>query len=267
VRGNALKKTNDLNFDSSVSFGERLFAFYAGLRFEGELPPMVGVMNPYTNPATSRETLRCVREFTNKYYQGNVPRLGCFGINPGRFGGGLTGLSFTDPVILREVCGIANTLSSKHELSAEFVWRVIEAYGGAEAFFASNMLTAVSPLGFVKMKQSENSSQSRGESRSQSRGESQEVNYNFYDDSATMSAVKPFIVSTLRQQIALGLRTDVAICLGTGKLKAALDALNGEYRFFDRIVALEHPRFIMQYRRSEILAYVEKYLRTLRDCG
>jgi hypothetical protein len=232
---------------TAAIFGGRVAQWYRDMEMEEAvergLPDFVGVLRPYSNPAT----MRCVEQFCTKYYADNTVRVGCFGINPGRFGGGLTGLAFTDPVVLREVCGIENTLGSKREVSAEFVWRVVEAFGGAEAFFAGVFLTALCPLGLVKHP-----------------GE-RETNYNFYDDKATTQALKPFIERTLREQIALGLRQDVAVCFGTGKLQASFDVLNREHRLFERIVALEHPRFIMQYRRSEIESYVQKYVATLKE--
>ena len=194
-------------------------------------------MNPYYSP----ETQRCAKAFCTKYYQSNTKRVSLWGINPGRFGAGLTGLSFTDPVVLREICDIENSLGTKHELSAEYIWDIIAEYGGAERFFNNFFLTALCPLGFVRRK------------------EKGEVNFNFYDDPALFRAVKPFIVQTMQKQIGLGLRQDVAICLGTGKLYDAFEALNKEYQFFGKILPLEHPRFIMQYRRKYLADYQQKY--------
>ena len=58
------------------------------------------------------------------------------GINPGRFGGGLTGISFTDPVALKKYCGIDNQLRNKEELSSKFVYEVINHFGGVNKFFS-----------------------------------------------------------------------------------------------------------------------------------
>ncbi len=227
-----------------TTFGDRLYTFYTALRLEAPLPNGIAAMNPYVRT----ETQACVRAFCDKYFSDNKNnRVSVWGINPGRFGGGLTGLSFTDPVILREVCGIQNTLGTKRELSAEYVWSVIADYGGAERFFGDFFLTALCPLGFVQQK------------------EASEINYNFYDDKALFQAVKPFMVETMRGQIAMGLRQDVAICFGTGKLHSAFEAINKEYGFFERILPLEHPRFIMQYRRKELEAYRRKYLDVLKE--
>ncbi len=233
-------------------FGTRLSAFYSSLHLEAQLPSGIEVLNPYHNAPT----MACVQEFCEKYYNGtgmhDTKRVSIWGINPGRFGSGLTGISFTDPVILREICGIETELGSHRELSAEYVWQVIEEYGGAETqgaerFFRHFFVTALCPLGFVK------------------RTEKGVANYNFYDNPALFQAVKPFIIQTMYEQCALGVRTDVAICFGTGKLYAAFEKINAEHRFFERILPLEHPRFVMQYRRKQLPDYIRKYVETLRS--
>ena len=232
-----------------MSFGNRLNEFYSSLSGGGEnfppilLPPEVETLNPYNNP----ETMRCVETFCARYYAGEAPRLSVWGINPGRFGGGLTGLSFTDPVILREECAIPNALGARRELSAEFVWSVIRLYGGAQKFFSEIFLTAMCPLGFAR--------------RTAKGGV---VNYNFYDDANLTRASRPFILATMARQQALGLRRGAAICLGSGKLYRAFEEANNELGLFERVLPLEHPRFIMQYRRSELEAYRQKYCETLR---
>ena len=242
------------------TFGHRLHAFYSSLDLTTPLPQGIGVMNPYKNHAT----MRCVEQFCSMFYNDNVERISVWGINPGRFGGGVTGLSFTDPVILREVCGIETNVGTQRELSAEYVWQVIEAFGtmqgqneglgeiskkqGAERFFGHFFLTALCPLGFVQ-------ETPKGI-----------VNYNFYDDKALTAAVLPFMTATMRHQCEeLGLRRDVAICFGTGKLYAAFEALNAKHHFFERILPLEHPRFIMQYRRKQLQDYIRKYCETLQS--
>ena len=111
------------------------------------------------------------------------------GINPGRLGGGLTGISFTDPVALRTFCGIENEFGLKRELSSEFIYHVIEAYGGPEKFYHDFFISAICPLGFMKGT----------------------VNCNYYDDKKLQEAVTPFIRKTFQQQIAIGARKNVLI--------------------------------------------------------
>ena len=160
-----------------------------------------------------------------------------FGINPGRFGAGVTGVTFTDPVALADECGIANELPRKRELSSIFVYDFIKRFGGPESFYQRFFLTAASPLGFTR----------------------QGLNYNYYDDPALAKSVTPFIASTMRRQIALGGRTDRAIVFGAGENFRFLKRLNEEHGFFRTVDALDHPRFIMQYKRKRLNEYFERY--------
>lgn len=187
--------------------------------------------------------MSAVSEFARRFYNDSNPRIGVFGINPGRFGGGMTGLSFTDPYALRHDCCIEHQLGQQRELSATFVYRTIAAYGGTESFFRNFYLSALSPLGFVR----------------------DGKNLNFYDDPALEHATIPFIVQSLREQLQFPLYREIAIILGSGKLRAITVRLNHEYSFFDQLIFIEHPRYVMQYRRRWIDSYVEQYVRTYRE--
>lgn len=57
---------------------------------------------------------------------------------------------------------------------------------------------------------------------------------------------------------------DVCYCIGSGANYKYLVRLNEEHAFFKKIVPLEHPRYIMQYHRSDKEHYVDKYLDVLR---
>lgn len=127
-----------------MTFADRVFEFYRHLRPAFKLPAGVTAMNPYQNA----RVLKYVEFFLNKFYADRHPRILVFGINPGRFGGGLTGVSFTDPVALENSCGIRNDLPKRRELSSEFIYRVVDLWGGPKCFFRNFFLTAVSPLGF-----------------------------------------------------------------------------------------------------------------------
>jgi hypothetical protein len=190
-------------------------------------------MNPYAHA----RTCTCVSAFLDTYYADNDPRVLVLGINPGRFGAGITGVTFTDPVALADECGIENDLLRKRELSSVFVYDFINSFGGVRRFYRSFFLTAASPLGFTR----------RGN------------NYNYYDDPALKRAVTPFIVKSLEQQIALGGRRDHAIVFGTGENFKFLQRLNAEHGLFDSLSALDHPRFIMQYRLKKLDHYLGKY--------
>jgi hypothetical protein len=164
-----------------------------------------------------------------------------FGINPGRFGAGVTGIAFTDPVALADFCGVPNNLARRRELSSVFIYQMMDAMGGVGAFCSRFFLTALSPLGYTR----------RG------------VNLNYYDEPALERAVTPFIVRSVESQIEFGGRTDRALVLGRGKNLKYVLALNDRHRFFGEVIGLDHPRFIMQYRRKKLAEYIDKYLAVL----
>jgi len=214
------------------TFAKRAFRFYRGL-VSPRVPRGVIVMNPYTDARVRRN----VRQFLDKYFDDDRPRTLVLGINPGRFGAGITGVTFTDPIALADKCGIANDLQRLPELSSAFVYKAIERLGGPRKFYRRFFLTAACPLGFVR----------------------NGVNLNYYDDRALARAVTPFMVESIRRQIAIGGRADRAIVLGIGANLKFLTDLNAEHGFFEELVPLEHPRWIMQYRRRRLDEYLEKY--------
>jgi len=193
-------------------------------------------------PQQTREVMKVVETFFTKFYNDTKPRHLIFGINPGRFGAGTTGINFTAPKQLKEFCGIDHCFKSQTELSAEFIYESIQAFGGVEKFYKNYFITSVSPLGFIKGG----------------------LNINYYDDKDLQQAVTPFIINNIQKQIALGFRTDFCICIGGDKNLKFFSALNNEYKFFNEIVPLPHPRFIMQYRRKQKEKYIQQYLLTFR---
>ncbi len=90
-----------------------------------------------------------------------------------------------------------------------------------------------------------------------------EVNCNYYEKEALRKLLSSFIISCLQNQIGFGLDTSVCYCIGSGENYKFLQKLNQEYKFFDTIIALEHPRYIMQYHSEQKDRYVEKYLKYL----
>ena len=221
----------------TTTFAERLLAFYRDLAPPRLRGTGVKAMYPYGSESVWRSTTL----FFERYFSDNVERVFVFGINPGRFGAGASGVTFTDGVALTQL-GIENDLPRRRELSAEFVQEVIARWGGPEDFYKSFFITAVSPLGFTK----------------------DGLNYNYYDSPALLKAVEPFIIETLWRQVALGARRHAAVVLGTGRNYQYLQRLNEKERFFETLIPVEHPRFIMQYRRKRLDEFVQKYLTVLR---
>ena len=217
----------------NLTFSKKILGFYDKITLPETLASGIEIIHPYTTP----EVREYVKKFYNKFFLDTKDRVFVFGINPGRFGSGVTGVPFTDPVALQEYCGIINVFEKRRELSSQFVYEFIERWGGVCKFYKNFFLTAVSPIGFIR----------------------NGVNYNYYADPAFFSSIKPFIIDTIKTQLNFGVRRDMVIILGTGKNQKIFNDINREYGFFKKIYALEHPRFIMQYRRKHLKKYLRKY--------
>lgn len=215
------------------------FLFHLQLPFT--LPEGVGVLDVHGDEAIRK----ACRAFYKKYYNDKQPRHMLIGINPGRFGGGVTGIPFTDPIRLESECGIKNEFDRKQELSSVFMYDMIAAFGGAEAFYSRFYITAISPLGFVKSGK----------------------NLNYYDDPALKRSIEPFVISCIEQQLSWGMQTDICFCIGEGENARYLQKLNAQHQWFKRIVPLPHPRFIMQYKLKQKEAYIDQYIGLLSEAA
>lgn len=223
-----------------TAFADKIVSFCQELDFKDPLPKGVSVMNPFK---ADPEVLRVVSEFYGRFYNDEKERHLILGINPGRYGAGVTGIPFTDSVRLKDKCGLSIPGIKTHETSSVFVYEMIDRYGGPDKFYSDFYISAVSPLGFtVKGKNGK------------------DLNYNYYDNKKFASAIYGFIIQNLKKQLEFGIIRDVCFCLGTGKNFKFLLKLNEEYQFFGRIVPLEHPRYIMQYKTKSKDMYIEKYL-------
>ncbi len=197
-------------------------------------------MNPFQE---DKNVIPISSSFYKKYYNDNHKRHLILGINPGRFGAGLTGIPFTDPKRLIANCGIEFNGHLAHEPSSVFVYEVINAFGGEEAFYNRFYINSMSPLGFTSLGKN-----------------GKEVNYNYYDSKELTRSVFDFIIANIQKQIGLGIYTDICYCFGTGKNEEFLLEINNQFGFFKKIIALEHPRYVMQYKSKSKEEYIEKYL-------
>lgn len=226
-----------------MTFAEKIISFLKGLEFRGKLPAGIRIMNPFReNPLV----LPIAEQFYQKFYSDNNPRHLLIGINPGRFGAGTTGIPFTDTKRLREKCGLSIEGINTFEPSSAFIYEMIDAFGGPEIFYSGFYISAVSPLGFTKQGKSD-----------------KQVNFNYYDSRDLQEAVMPFIKESLEKQLEFGIARDACFCIGTGKNFKFLNELNEEYRYFGRMIPLEHPRFIMQYKAKQKDTYIGKYVEEL----
>ena len=226
-----------------MPFSEKIIGFNRQLEFTNPLPDGIRIMNPY---AENPHALEISSRFYRKFYGDDQPRRMVMGINPGRFGAGVTGIPFTDTRRLKEKCGLEIPGLSTYEPSSVFVYEFIEAFGGVEAFYGRYYISAVCPLGFVKVNE-----------------KGREVNYNYYDSRELTDACRDFIVESLETQLRFGMDTDVCFCLGNNQNYKYLHKLNEEKGYFGRIVPLEHPRYIMQYKIKQKEEFVKKFVELL----
>lgn len=227
-----------------MTFAEKIIDFNSNLDYRGALPDGIRIMNPFRdNP----EVLTVIKKFYSKFYSDNLERHLILGINPGRFGAGVTGIPFTDTKRMIEKCEIKIDGLETHETSSVFVYDVIEAFGGAEKFYSHFYINSVCPLGFTSIGKN-----------------GKEVNYNYYDSKSLTDAVYDFMVQNIQKQIEFPIKRVVCFCLGSGKNSDFLNKLNAEHNFFERVIPLDHPRFVMQYKSKQKQVYINKYIELLK---
>ena len=118
---------------------------------------------------------------------------------------------------------------------------MIKEYGGVKRFYSKNFLSALFPLTITK----------------------DGKNYNYYDEKELYKFLKTYIVNAIKKQVELGAVKDFAVCLGKKNAKY-FSEINDEYKIFDNIRVLDHPRYIMQYRLRQVDDYIKKYLEVLQ---
>lgn len=228
------------NVGAGSNQAHSILAFYKGLNPSFELGEGVEIMNPFQHP----DSWAMADLFYKKFYSDTQERIFIFGINPGRFGGGITGIPFTDPIRLEHECGIKNDFRKVAELSSIFVYDVIRAYGGPQAFYADFLITALSPLGFTR----------------------NGVNLNYYDDKHLLINSESFIIDCIREQQRMIKASKFCFCLGEGTNFKLFKRLNERFGFFEEIIPLPHPRWVMQYRRKRVEEFVKMYIDRLTAC-
>ncbi|WP_333851987.1 SMUG2 DNA glycosylase family protein [Epilithonimonas sp.] len=226
------------------NFGEKVIDFNLNLKYSGLLPDGFRVLNPYLdNP----ETLDVMQQFYHKYYNDSEIRKFIIGINPSRYGAGVTGVPFTDTKRLKEICGIEMKSSYTHEISSVFVYDMIEAFGGTELFYQNFYINSPFPLAIIRKTK-----------------ENKWINANYYDDKTLFEMVKDFMIDSLKKHISLGIDTSKVFVLGK-KNADFIQKLNREAKLFDELKILEHPRYIQQYKSKEKQLYIDKYILTLNN--
>ena len=226
--------------DNTLPMSHRIMGHFDNLMKNlPELPDGVSWLLPLKELP---ESVQVAKLFLEKYYLDARPRTLILGINPGRFGAGITNVAFTGPVSLEKECGIQNNFHKRAELSAVFIYKMINAWGGVAPFYKKYFINSVVPFGIVKGG----------------------INYNYYDDKTLQQTMEPFIKYHLESLLKIGMNKAVCFCLGEGKNFKYLSKLNEQEGYFRKVVPLSHPRYIMQYKRKKLEEYIGMYLEQLR---
>lgn len=215
-----------------TGFGKLVYDFYTSLA-PTALPRGFSWLEPQRSP----EVQQLMAAFYSRYFSDKQPRTLALGINPGRHGAGITGINFTAPLQLTQPCGIHHNLGDGNELSAIFIYEVIESFGGPAAFYSQFFIGSVCPLGLVYAGK----------------------NINYYDDARVQQRLMPFIISCINAQYQWPVNRHTCICIGGEKNYRFLSSLNEKQEWFREIIPLPHPRFIMQYRRREKQSFLDQY--------
>lgn len=228
----------------AITFAEKVIRFNKSLHYTGKLPKGFKVLNPYLdNP----ETMEVMKQFYFKFYHDTQKRKFIIGINPSRHGAGVTGVPFTDTKRLDVVCGIKMQSAYTHEVSSVFMYEMIKDYGGPVEFYKQFYINSPFPLAIVRKTDDQ-----------------KWLNANYYDDAKLFNMVKDFMIDSLKKHISMGIDTSEAYVLGK-KNADFLKILNKEAKLFGKLTALEHPRFIQQYKSKEKQIYIDKYILTLNN--
>jgi hypothetical protein len=182
------------------TFADKVIEYNRGLEFSGSLPNGIRIMNPFRE---DENVLPLAAAFYQKYYNDTNKRFLILGINPGRFGGGVTGIPFTDTKRLVEKCALEYSGKQTHEPSSVFIYEMIDAYGGVENFYKKFYINSICPLGFTAVG-------TRGK----------EVNYNYYDSRDLTTAVYDFIRSNIQNKLSWGLIRQFVFVLEMEKMKS-----------------------------------------------
>lgn len=211
------------------------------------LPEEYRIVNPF-NGEQKTQVKAIATAFYKKYYNDNHQRRLILGSSPARRGTALTGIPFEDARHLEKETGILIDRFYINHAASTFLYDVMEAYGGCDKFYADFYMNFVCPFGIIKTNTKGN-----------------EVNCNYYENKTLQEYLYPFIISTLNDYLNLGIDTSICYCIGSGENYSFLSKINSKYKFFETIIPLEHPRFIMQYNSKKKDIFLDKYLNALRQ--
>ena len=209
------------------------------------LPGSYQLVNPYSGEQ-KHAVDQITAAFYHKYFNDNHKRRLILGSSPARKGTAITGVPFEDAAELQAETGIAVAKFQIKPSSTNFLYGVMQQYGGKRKFYSDFYMSFACPLGLSKISAKGNV-----------------INSNYYETNVIKDRLMPFIVASLQEQIKLGVDTSVCYCIGSGENFKVLTSINQTYHFFGSIVPLEHPRYVMQYHFKDRARYIQKYVAAL----
>lgn len=212
-----------------------------------DLPEKYNLINPYNSEA--KYTIEQITQsFYHKFYDDSKKRRIILGSCPARRGTAITGVPYEDAAHLQNQTGIYIENFYVNKSSSNFLYDVIDLYGGPEKFYNDFYMNFICPLGIVKINSKGN-----------------EVNCNYYENKQLQNCLYDLIVTSLKKQVEFNIDRSVCYCIGSGENYEFLKLINEKFNFFDKIIPLEHPRFIMQYNSKNKDYYLKKYLTALTE--
>ena len=233
--------TNNKFYNSILNFNNYLSNILL------DLPENYNIVNPF-NGKNKDKIEEITKVFYKRYYNDTKKRILILGSSPSRRGTSLTGVPFEDASHLYEITGISIDDFYIKKSNSDFLYEVMDKYGGVEKFYKDFYLSFICPLGIVKLNNKGNY-----------------VNCNYYENKKLENSLYNFIIDSIKRQISFGIDTSVVYCIGSGENYKFLTKINEEYKFFGKIIPLEHPRFIMQYNSKDKDKYLNKYLEALTN--
>ena len=220
-----------------MNTGTAFYRFLTGL--DPDFGPGKGFSVIY--PYSDIEVKRVLKIFCQRFYSDTKSRTLILGINPGRFGAGITGIPFTDPEALSQRCGIRHHLQARRELSSTFVYDFIDRFGGPSIFYKHYLISSVMPMGLLFGTK----------------------NCNYYDSATLFRKCKPVIELSMKKHLEMHVNSERLIILGK-KNADFFASIKGFKGLFKEVVVLEHPRYVMQYQLKNKDRFIDQWLSVLK---
>ncbi len=230
------------------NFGDKVLVFNKTLsKVTIPLPEGFKIVNPFNG--SQKDLVNNVTEvFYKKYYNDKKKRKMILGSSPARKGSAVIGVPFEDATHLQNETGIFIDNFYINKSSSNFLFEVMNNYGGINKFYSDFYMNFVCPLGVAKINNN-----------------GKETNINYYENKTLENSLYDFIVNSIKTQVDFGIDNSVCYCIGSGENYKFLKKLNDEYKLFEKIIPLEHPRFIMQYNKNRKDEFIEKYIEALKN--